>query len=304
MNRRDVLGNITLIGSVAIAGCSSDGGREQDTSPDNEQSESDDGQSAEPTEEELSEEDNQQGSASFEIEEWDVPSEIEINETFTQSVMVTNTGDAAGELSTELYQRTPESDWTSIEDADFGTIEPGETATVSYDGISYRYVNRYEFRLGDFEQTTVLQTVSAKLEWGAEFTTPNGYVIRVDEPNFQATYSYEDYSGASSEARPEDGGQWVFVNAYVKNETGQAAFSPLGSEFALIYGSSQADGETLLINDPAEKGEPFDGGELQPNVERSGWIAYEVPSGLSVEDVRIAWSQTTLNGPVSVNWES
>lgn len=304
MNRRGLLRNITVIGSVAIAGCSSDDGREQDTPTSDEQAESDDGQSAEPTEEESSGEANQQGSASFEIKEWGIPSEIEINEAFTQSVTVTNTGDAAGELSTKLYQRTPESDWRSIEDADFGTIEPGETATVSYEGISYRYVNRYEFRLGNLEQTTVLQTVSAKLGWGDEFTTPNGYVIRINEPEFQATYSYEDYSGASSEASPENGGQWVFANAYVKNETGQAAFSPIGSEFALIYGNSQADGETLLIDDPTKKGEPFNGGELQPGVERSGWIAYEVPSDLSVEDVRIAWSETVISGSVSVNWES
>lgn len=304
MNRRNLLRNLTLIGSVAIAGCSSDGGRDQDTSSGDEQSESDDGQSGDQTGEESNGEDNQEGSTSFELEEWGVPSEVEINEAFTQSVTVTNTGDAAGELSTELYQRTPESDWTSVEDADFGTIEPGETATVSYEGISYRYVNRYEFRLADFEQTAVLQTVSAKLEWGTEFTTPNGYVIRVDKPEFQATYTYEDYSGASNEARPEDGGQWVFVNVYVKNETGQTAFSPLASDFALIYGNSQADGETLLLDEPAEKGEPFNGGELQPNVEREGWVAYEVPSELSVEDVRIAWSQTTINGPVSVNWES
>ena len=89
---------------------------------------------------------------------------------------------------------------------------------------------------------------------------------------------------------------------YVKNETGQAASSPLALDMALIYGNSQSDGDTVLIDEPTNKGEPFDGGELQPGIERSGWIAYQVPSDISTDDLTMAWSDTTFDGEIAVNW--
>lgn len=188
-------------------------------------------------------------------------------------------------------------------EAEFGTIQPGEAAEVTGDEFVYRYINRYEYRLGDFQQTTILQTVSAQIDWGVEYTTPSGYVIRVDEPDLQSSYEYENYSGEVSTKEPDNGGQWAFVNAYVKNETGQANFSPLVSEISLLYGNSQADGETILIDDPINKGEPFEGGELQPDIERSGWIAYQIPSDISSDQLTMAWSKTTFEGEIAVNWE-
>jgi hypothetical protein len=48
--------------------------------------------------------------------------------------------------------------------------------------------------------------VSAKLAWGAEYTTPNVYRVRVDEPTLQDTYDSEDYQRNIVETEPENGG--------------------------------------------------------------------------------------------------
>ena len=87
-----------------------------------------------------------------------------------------------------------------------------------------------------------------------------------------------------------------------KNETGQTEYSPLSDEFALVTGNSQFD-STFLIDDPVNKGEQFEGGELEPGIERSGWIVYELPADLSTSDLTMAWSNTTYGGEISVNWE-
>jgi hypothetical protein len=291
VQRRKFLASVATTGIITVAGCSSGGGdptgstESENTSNENTNTEEDSGE------------------AQFELVEWNIPSEIEINEPTNISVTVENAGDSAGEYIAPIYERTPNSEWTRLGEAEFGTIQPGERAEMTGDDFVYRYINRYEYRLDDFQQTAVLQTVSAKIDWGTEYTTPNGYVIRVDEPNLQGSYEYENYNGEVSPKEPDSGGQWAFVNAYVRNETGQSNFSPLATDISLLYGSSQADGETVLLDEPINKGEPFEGGELQPGVERSGWIAYQIPSGVSIDDLTVAWSKTTFEGEIAVNWE-
>jgi hypothetical protein len=92
------------------------------------------------------------------------------------------------------------------------------------------------------------------------------------------------------------------VNVWVKNETGQTNFSPLVSDFGLLYGNSQSDGDTILIDEPVDKEQPFDGGELQPGVERSGWIGYQLPEDLSLSDLTMAWSEQIIGGQIAANW--
>lgn len=170
--------------------------------------------------------------------------------------------------------------------------------------MTLNYIDQYEFRIGTFSETAVIQTVSANLQWGAIYTTPDGYKIRVDEPDLQSTYDYEDYQGNIEEREPDSGNQWAFVTGWVKNETGQTAFSPLASEIVLLVGSSQYDGRTIAIDEPFNKGQPFNGGNLQPDVERSGWILYEIPGKINIDDVVVAWSESTFEGDISVNWSS
>lgn len=290
-NRRKFMSSVATAATITVAGCSTNEGDPSGSTEDEESSA------------DTSSEGTTSGEAQFSLVEWNVPSEVAINQQIDIGVVVENTGDAAEDFTAPLYEKTPDSEWTNMTEIDFGTIQPGEGVEMVFDEVVYEYINRYELRLGDFQQTTVLQTVSAQIDWGSEYTTPNGYIIRVDEPEVQDSYEYENFNENIDQKEPDNGGQWAFLNAYVKNETGQSEFSPLASEINLIYGSSQSDGETILIDDPVNKGEPFDGGELQPGIERSGWIAYEIPSDVSVNDLTVAWSETTIDGEISVNWE-
>jgi hypothetical protein len=279
--------------SIGIAGCTSDApggnGGSGETDPETE--------TDEPTEE--------AEPASFEVVSYDIPDTVQIGDVVSIQITIKNTGGQVGDFSEPLYIRTSDSDWQEGGEWSLNDVPPGESATMrSHEPITFDYIERYEFRLGDSSKTGVLQTVSAKIPWGEEYKTPEGYRIRVDSPTFQDTYQYENYQGNIEEAEPESGGQWAFVNVWVKNETGQMEFSPLASEFGLLYGNSQSDGETILFDDPVNKGEPFDGGELQPGVERSGWIAFELPDSVGSDDVEMAWGQETFEGQIAARWTS
>lgn len=300
-------------GTIALAGCSSDGSSESEPEEGNGEQESEsEEQETEPEEnnQESEEEQNQEQEeeeeepepASFEVVEYDIPETVEIGEEVTLSVTVRNVGGQEGDLSVPIYGRTPDSSWQEGGEVSLIGIGSGENATAEVGSIEYNYLNRYEYRLGTSSKTVVVQTVSAKISWGEEYTTPAGYRIQVDEPNLQDTYEYEDYQGNIVDKEPDSGDQWAFVNVWVKNETGQTSFSPLASEFGLLYGNSQSDGDTLLIDEPINKGESFEGGELQPDVERNGWIAYQLPGDISTNDLTMAWSQETIEGQIAANW--
>ena len=208
VNRRKFITGVATAGSISVAGCSGDEGDPTGST----EEESSDATSNEESSDESSNEDTDSAEAQFEFVEWNVPSEVEINEEFELGMVVENIGGEAGSFTAPLYQRTPESDWSEISELNFGTIQPDEANELSFTDTSFPYINRYELRLGDFQQTTVLQTVSAQIDWRNEYITPNGYIIRVDEPELQDSYEYEDYSGAVSQKEPDDGDQWAFVN--------------------------------------------------------------------------------------------
>jgi len=278
---------------TSIAGCSSDSpevseGNEEDTGSDTQSTQSDSSNGDQ----------SQDGESSFELVEYDLPETVSIGSSITGTIVIRNTGDSTGETTAPLYIRTPDSDWNLVNEYSVEDVEPGETASLSVEIDDINYINRYEFALGQSENTAVIQTISAEIDWGSEYTTPNGYVVRIDRPELQNTYTAEGYNGETEES-PEDRGQWAFANVYVKNETGQSAYSPTG--FSLVSGSAQYDSE-ILFNEPVNKGDKYESGELQPGIERSGWIVYELPADLSVSDLTMAWSKSTFEGEISVNW--
>lgn len=305
MDRRQFLGTVGVGMTLGTSGCASDDGDGGDGGGSSADDTDTPTATDEPTETDTPTEEptDTPKPASFEVVEYGIPETVEIGSEVTLSITIRNTGGQAGSYSAPFYLKTPDSSWEEVGEWGFDEVAPGETETSeTTESLEFDYIQRYEFRLGQSSKTAVMQTVSAKLAWGSEFTTPAGYRMRVDEPTMQDSYEYEDYSGNIVEAEPESGGQWAFVNVWVKNETGQANYSPLASDFALLTGNSQFDGETLLLDEPINKEESFDGGELQPEVERSGWVAFELPGNVSVSDLVMAWSQTTFEGDVGVNW--
>lgn len=294
-------------GSIFIAGCSGTNPESTDDSFSN-QSEDNSTLDSNTGNSETDSTDNsgdtqESGSASFELVGYDVPDTVEIGEEVTIKISVKNTGGETGDYSAPLHVKTAELDWQELADWEFTGLEPDETVTAeSYEPFIFDYIGRYELRLGEFSETAVIQSVSAKVSWGSEYITPEGYRIRVDRPVIQETYSYEGFQGEIKQKETESGRNWAFINIWVKNETGNAEYSPTGSEFALLYDNSQADGETYLGDEPINKEEPFDGGELQPGVERSGWVAYQIPKDLSVNDLTVAWAEDTFVGQIAANW--
>jgi hypothetical protein len=318
MKRRKILATTTGVALTSvIAGCGGDsntpnGSSDDDSSNDGGDESSNDDESGgsdpmeTPTEEPTQTPTEEPEPAEFELVTYDHPSKVEIGEEFRLKISVKNVGGSIGDYAEPIYVRRVDGDgWEEGGEWDFEDVEPGEIREAeSAEMLSFDYINTWELRLGDFDQTTEIEIVGAQKAWGEVFTDTEGFKMRADKPRLMDSYKAEDYDGSIIDVQPEDGGQWAIMNFWCSNKTGETNFSPLASDIVLLTGNSQFDGETILIEDPIELGEPFDGGELQPNVEREGWIAYQVPEGLTVEDLTCAWSDEGYYGTISVNWQS
>ena len=299
MNRRGVIEAIGVGGLTVLAGCSSN-------SP-NEQSEQGEDNTPTQTATEVPAPAKFDGTAG--TVEYHIPQELGIGERATIKITIHNTGERSGDFSAPLYVRDPEDgEWQVLQHWEANDVPPGNSVKMETpaDGITkfiqFDHIRRVQYRLGELSKSPVIQITPANLSWGEQYTTPEGYIIAINQPTLQDTYDYEGFGGMMRQAEPDDGNQWVFVNAYVKNETGQVEYSP--SDFALIYGNSQADSEIILAFDPINQGDQFEPGDLQPGIERSGWIAYQIPSNISASDLTIDWSKTTFDGEIIVNWGS
>jgi hypothetical protein len=240
--------------------------------------------------------------AEINVVDYETPERAEIGADITISVSVENTGGKAANFSAPLYIKGTNTAWQEVTQVDFGAVEAGETVTAEIGQLSFDFIDQYSIRLGEASVATTLQTVSASLQWGTEYQTPNEYILRIDNPTLQGAYRYETYTGDTEAVEPDSGGQWAFVNVYIRNESGQAAYSPSTNEFAVISGNTQYD-PVVIINDPVTKDEAFEGGQLQPGIERNGWIAYDIDGELDLSNIRVTWTET-FSGDISVSWQS
>jgi hypothetical protein len=243
--------------------------------------------------------------ASFELVEYNSPESVSINETAEITATVENTGEVAGVFSAEVYVRFDASEqFSPLDDPVEAEIPPGGQVEITIAEYQPLYTDEaLEARLGDFEETLTVNAVSATLEYGTTFTQYDGYLINLSNPRLTQSYTSEGYTGGEEEESAPEGSQWLFVSVLVENGTGETELSPLSSDFSVLAGNSQFD-PAILVPEPVEQGQPYDGGELQPGVVREGYIGFEIDAGLSLDDLQIVYTTQTIDGEVTVYWQS
>lgn len=296
LKRRRFIGSIAL-STVAIAGCTSsdeaDEGGVENTDGDTE-TESNDGDTT--TSNDSSE--TTEGEAQFEIVEINYPDEVEVNEEFTFSVTVENTGNADGTWTQGVDYRFGDNDWEEL-----GTIEldvpAGETATFESDAGHVPYQTTFRYRFIEAEREIAINVVAARLSLGEEFVAVNDMALSVEEVELSPYYEYEGYDGTERE-HAADGNQWAFVKYRAENKGSESEFAPLETDLSVIADNRQYDHQYIRKEDWNQ----YDGGEIEAGIVREGWLAYEIPDSLSKPDVVVSWSGENYQGSWTARWST
>lgn len=130
--------------------------------------------------------------------------------------------------------------------------------------------------------------------------TLTGRVTDADESPASDTHTG---SGRFPDTAGRRRGRFSAVAVESRNQTGETNFSPLEADIVIIANNQQFD-NTTLSDEPINRGQPFDGGELRPEVVREGYIAYEVQATLQVPDLQVEWSDSTSRGEIAAAWRT
>jgi hypothetical protein len=89
----------------------------------------------------------------------------------------------------------------------------------------------------------------------------------------------------------------VFIPA--SNESGEVRNLPVARNFAIVAGNQQYDwtGET-------RPGGGYDGGRVQPGIERDRFAVFEVPEDTTQDELDVVWTTQFSDGAMStVYWD-
>lgn len=293
MNRRQYLAVVG--GSIALAGCSEgDGpnigdGNQQTPTPESTSTT----QTPEPT--------ATPQPASFELVSATAPDSVEIGEPFTFTFEVRNTGSQSGTFETEIHEKEAGQTWGSIGSVD-EEIPPGRRMTVTIER-EFDHLTTASLRIPAFGTVLQTQVVGKQLTFGESHTISNGIRIQVRDVILRSAIEYEDAFGDTEKETPSGGGQYAFVQLTAKNTAGEPAYAPTSGEFDIVSGNSQFD-SAILFHEPQGVGDRYDGGQLQAEIIREGYIPFEIDADLDLTDLQIVWTDSLLSGDVTVYWAS
>lgn len=234
---------------------------------------------------------SQKEEAQYNVVDWNLPDEIEIQEKFDFRVTVKNVGGETGRCIEPLYY-TIFGDHVRVERLDFGDIEPGEKKEYLYNDFYFDYIGPRQFSLREHGDSSRLMYVRpANIQLGDKFTLPSGLTMSVDKYNIQSSITYLE----GDEYLYDSNAAYIFAYIYVKNNTLSDWVNPL-SNFAV----------SLLIDDEIDvkRNYPkyqnriywpslkmFDNSDLSRGDEREGWIAFVFSGENRLKDLKFLWRQ-------------
>ena len=236
--------------------------------------------------------------ASFEIVGLDAPEQVEIGDPHRFSVDVKNTGEADGTWTDTLLFKSGNEDWQEVGEVEMD-IPAGETATWQSGEVAWDYQTMVTLGFQEAQQQFQIQVVAAALAYGESFTNPRDMEVSCHDVQLKDAYEYKDYNGQTTYEQAAEGKQWAFVYLRAENVGGSTEFTPLEREVSVVAGNTQYDSEYIM----KEEGK-YDGGEINPGIVREGWLCYEIPDNLSVDDLVVVYSEGNYEGDWTVRWSS
>lgn len=244
----------------------------------------------------------------FELVSVDYPETIELLEPVRYTFTVKNTG-GQNHFETTIQSVNPATK-QSYDHQVTMTIPLGETKPITVDEPSFRYLGRRDIRIDVFDREFTIQGVGKTYDvgdwaWGHPITEPDARPL----PNNQFL-SIKDVEmvGAETQAQTQ---RWLIVTVFAINSTGgpDAGSKIVTSPPATAYFLETPAGEFEPVNPPALVAPPefddnrYEATELTPQESILGLLAFPVPDGVAVAELRVGWKRTFDEGTLVLYWE-
>lgn len=245
--------------------------------------------------------------AEFVIEGVSAPAEVEITQSFNVRIDVRNRGGQRGTLRSQLIA---DDNITMSERFDFSiAVGPGESESIDVE-VQLDYVDTYSLRVANSEIATTIDIVPADLKVGESFQEDNGLMFAVSDLVLVENFKYlSSFSGEVETHEPADGYQFGFVKVHCDNPTSESLGTPQLRNSNLIVAGEQFGNplhpatRNFDFRGRFESDRMYQATESVPSAEVSGWVIYQVPEGVGVEEIEVVWAMG-LNSEQLVTWSA
>jgi len=247
---------------------------------------------------------------SFELAEWDLPSESAPGE-LSSAVTVTNDGNADGTFRGVVERRSPSaSEWDSVARLD-APVPAGESRTLDLTD-DWRYTVERQYRVRPLGERRRVSFTAPTLSVGEPAFVPFGEVTAtaVASADSLVIDTRNDRTVTPNEER------FLFVEIEYTNRVGTDASLPGPGVFSL-----RANGESFgrrdlvdgLGGSPGRFLEPIDGREIDyermvyngpygTGESKRGWALFDVPAGVTAENARLTYQQEFGAATTGAEW--
>lgn len=233
----------------------------------------------------------------FALRSIDLPAEVGAGEPFSWSLTVANTGDGDGVFRTAVSSRRSGEAYERLGEIEL-EIAAGDTETFESERGRLPYLSTVTFRFDAIDVTREVSVVPRSLLFYDTYRNPAGVATAADGLRLREAYTYETEDGVA--ALPAAAGrQWAFVTFEAANTSDAPARAPRRSDVTLLADDARYDSVYVL----KEEGR-YRGGEIASGVTRRGWIGYEVPAALAVDDLAVAYRGQDREGEWAVRWRA
>ena len=240
-------------------------------------------------------------SAEISLTSFNVSREVEMGENFTVKASFENNGGRSGVFETTVMMREQdEESFSATESTIEGEIPAGEQKTFEKT-LKASSVSSNVIGLAGTDAESSIRIVPKRIKFGEEYTTSNSIGITVESVDLEGYYRYEDIYGEESIQEPESG-QYVFVYLKTQNQGDVPKTVPSSYDFQMIANNRQYEPTGVSYNEPVDKGEPYEGGEVQPGIIRDGYFVFEVPEDVNKDEISVVWNEMISLSEKSVYW--
>jgi hypothetical protein len=244
------------------------------------------------------------------VESIETPDSAEIGTEQTATIELANNGEGAADVAGIIQRESGQIGETWANVRTFTQKVPPGTTRAERVSIQRPCLGDARYRVHPLTEPFEVTFTEAVRDLGQPYTSPGGIRVTIQQVVLADAYEVPSAFGGTETNEPSSGRQWALVNLTAEGTGEESATPPQRNSLVPIYQDQRFETEGSnsfdeKITDPIS-GPIYPGAfSLSPGEQVGGWLAYEVPSGASEDDLAFEWSKSVgFNGcEIQARWE-
>lgn len=238
----------------------------------------------------------------FQLVDFEVPkdNEVPIGDEISWSITIRNRSDEDATFESDVIlcegACMEAEHWQKVEEISL-EIPTDETETYEFEGDSWGVLRALTYRVVKLDELFDISITGELFDLGETAESPNDIFATVEDFELQDSYTYTDSDGDEIIEESSPGSQWAFIWIKAWHESQGRTHLPRQSSFTIHHEYIGDDDLSYHYEYSPEsiskEQEEYNGDEVLPDTERDGWIAFEIPNDVSLNNITIGWEETS-----------